>query len=662
MDRRRIALAIAAVLLLPAAGARAATITVTTTEDDITPNDGVVSLREAITALDHGNTLGDPDIAAQDPTNPMKGYSPFGVNDTIKFNIAADGKRQVIMVGNTGNGPLTELTSPMTINGTTEQRFAGVPLIALDGANAGANADGILVEPGGGGSTIRGLDIFDFSLNQIELQSSTGVTVAGNDIGWDTTGNPTRSPTGVRISNALSDVIGGTTAADRNVISGNLESGVDIVGSQGVPAFGNVVEGNFIGTDASGKAADGNARFPPYNSVGAVQISGADASHIGGTTAGAGNVISGNGSGVDIRNGASLNFVQGNFIGVASDGVTPLPNAGFGVRVQSDDNLFPPAGPGQTNEPPTVDNIIGLNPFASFNGQGNVIADNGGDGVLIDGSVLPNNATPQENSGNSINGNSIYGNGGLGIDLKVGTGLAAHLPPNNLLGAPTVASATAAASSTTVQGTVNLPGRSNMSLRIEVFASPGGCGSSPQGQTFLGATTATTSASGTAAFSLSVAPLSPGEGVTATDTNTTADPTTPTGNIATRDTSEFSQCLVVPKRSTSAAISCVPKKLSSGKNATCTVTVSDTAAGTTSSPTGVVTVSSTHGGSVKPSSCTLKPDPGGASTCTFKFRSAKSGKRTISASYGGDSAHLTSAANQRITVRRARKHHHHHKR
>src|SRR5438105_4489445 len=57
-----------------------AIITVTTTVDDITPNDGSVSLREAITAVNAGNNLSDPDIIAQNP-------SIFGTNDTIKFNI-----------------------------------------------------------------------------------------------------------------------------------------------------------------------------------------------------------------------------------------------------------------------------------------------------------------------------------------------------------------------------------------------------------------------------------------------------------------------------------------------------------------------------------------------------------------------------------------------
>src|SRR6266436_3539831 len=61
-----------------------ALVTVTTVADDLTPNDGSVSLREAITAVNAGNDLGDPDITAQNP-------GTFGVNDTVNFNIPGSG-------------------------------------------------------------------------------------------------------------------------------------------------------------------------------------------------------------------------------------------------------------------------------------------------------------------------------------------------------------------------------------------------------------------------------------------------------------------------------------------------------------------------------------------------------------------------------------------
>src|SRR5438874_4427438 len=61
-----------------------AIVTVTTVADDLTPNDGSVSLRESITAINAGNDLGDPNITAQNP-------GIFGINDTINFNIPGTG-------------------------------------------------------------------------------------------------------------------------------------------------------------------------------------------------------------------------------------------------------------------------------------------------------------------------------------------------------------------------------------------------------------------------------------------------------------------------------------------------------------------------------------------------------------------------------------------
>ncbi|HMC11197.1 MAG TPA: CSLREA domain-containing protein, partial [Pirellulaceae bacterium] len=67
-----------------------ATITVTTSADDLTPNDGTVSLREAITAINAGNDLGDPNITSQNP-------GTFGTNDTINFNIPGGGPHTILI-------------------------------------------------------------------------------------------------------------------------------------------------------------------------------------------------------------------------------------------------------------------------------------------------------------------------------------------------------------------------------------------------------------------------------------------------------------------------------------------------------------------------------------------------------------------------------------
>jgi CSLREA domain-containing protein len=541
------AVATAAAFLLLAVSAQAATITVTTSADDNTPNDGSVSLREAIQAINNGTAGADFDIVFQFP-------GVFGVNDTINFDISASGTRQTINVGGTGNGALPALIAPMTINGFSEPGASpntlangdnASLLIALDGASAGPNADGILVATSGAGSTIRGLNIFDFSLNGIELQGG-GATVAGDDVGFDATGTPGPNHNdGVHISNSSNSIIGGTTQAARNVISGNKFAGVHIVGSTSSPATGNLVQGNFIGTDTSGKAADANGCCGSAAPVGGVDVTGGNANTIGGATAGARNVISGNGSGLRLDDGAENNVVQGNSIGVGADGVSPVPNAGFGLEVRSSDNLAPPLGPGQANEPATSGNVIGLNPNTNFGGLSNLIANNGGDGVVVSENPLPNNAAPISNNGNSILGNSIFANGGKGIHL-VPLPLAAE-KPNNLLGAPTITAVTPGASSTLVQGTLSLPASPAMALRIELFSSPA-CDASGfgEGQRFIGFANATTNASGNASFIASASPVAPGQSVTATATNTTADPSAQPGSVNIFNTSEFSRCFVAP--------------------------------------------------------------------------------------------------------------------
>jgi CSLREA domain-containing protein len=101
-----------------------ATITVTTTADDITPNDGSVSLREAITAINAGNNLGDPDITAQNP-------GTFGTNDKINFNIPGTSPLQ-INVGSSASAPsvpLPNILKPVVMDGTTQAGFSGTPLI-----------------------------------------------------------------------------------------------------------------------------------------------------------------------------------------------------------------------------------------------------------------------------------------------------------------------------------------------------------------------------------------------------------------------------------------------------------------------------------------------------------------------------------------------------
>ena len=95
---------------------------------------------------------------------------------------------------------------------------------------------------------------------------------------------------GIGISEAANNQIGGTTAAARNVISanGNSSSGFGGVFFTYAGTTGNQLQGNYIGTDASGTMAVGNVNDGVYLQQAATNF-------IGGSAAGAGNLISANG-------------------------------------------------------------------------------------------------------------------------------------------------------------------------------------------------------------------------------------------------------------------------------------------------------------------------------------------------------------------------------
>ena len=158
--------------------------------------------------------------------------------------------------------------------------------------------------------------------------SASGNQIEGNFIGVNVTGNKAlgNGLSGVMTEGAPNNTIGGTTVAARNIISGNALRGVWL---NGAGSSGNVVEGNYIGTRADGTAAVANAGD-------GVSIVNAPHNTIGGTTPGAGNLISGNGRvGIWINGGsASGNQIEGNFIGVNVTGNKALGNGLSGVMTE----------------------------------------------------------------------------------------------------------------------------------------------------------------------------------------------------------------------------------------------------------------------------------------------------------------------------------------
>jgi hypothetical protein len=240
--------------------------------------------------------------------------------DSITFNIAGAGPFTIGL-----NSALPEITDPVQIDATTQPGSGGTPIVELSGAAAGLDVNGLFVT--GGNSTVRGLVINGFSNNGIAISGGGGNVIAGNYIGLDVTGTVARPNTlgGIALSTSTGNTIGGVTAADRNVISGNGNVGVGLYPG----GDGNFVRGNYIGTNAAGSAA------VPNSAVG-VLIDGCDNNVVGGTEAGARNVVSGNGTfGISAGFESSGTTVEGNYIGTNAAGSAAIPNASRGISISN---------------------------------------------------------------------------------------------------------------------------------------------------------------------------------------------------------------------------------------------------------------------------------------------------------------------------------------
>jgi hypothetical protein len=534
-------------VVLSSAWVDAATITVTGVGDSTT-TDTFVTLREAITSINNATDLNN------DVTTHKSGT--YGNNDTINFNFAGAGVHTISLTS-----ALPAITKPVIINGYSQTGSSintlanadnAVILVELNGAAAGSGANGLTLGIGSGGSTIRGLAINRFAGNGILVQSNAN-TISGNFIGTNPAGtarmpNGTfpNSGDGVQIQNASNNIIGTAAPGDRNIISGNAVNGVRITGTILAPATGNKVQGNFIGVDKSGIAGVGNRTEPAPapgategNNLFGIEISGGNNNTIGGTAAGARNVVGFNGDGITLDNGAQSNSVQGNFIGVGADGVTPIANLLHGISVRSSNGFGVPLGPAQPNEPGTALNLIG----GTAAGAGNLIAFNGTGGVAIFGN--PVSASGQANLANAIEGNSIFQNGRsylsassaplplLGIDLTNGSlypkddGVTpndskphnAPDAPNAFRNFPVLTSATSSGGTTKIAGT--LSSLANTTFRIEFFANDvDPLGLPAEGQEFIGFTNQSTDANGNLSFNVSLnVPVTSARIITATATD-----------------------------------------------------------------------------------------------------------------------------------------------
>jgi hypothetical protein len=415
-----------------------------------------------------------------------------------------------------------------------------------------------------GGTNAAARNVLCANTNEgVYLYAANNETIQGNYIGVGADGAtpmgnglvPGHTHPGIYVEFSGGNLIGGTAAGAGNVIAGSGNDGVQIYG---LGADFNVVQGNLIGTTATGLTAYGNG------ASGVSALYGPVSNTIGGATATARNVISGNfGTGVFLA-GASNTIVEGNCIGTDSTGLAKLGNGFEGVVLQTAaaGNQIGGPGAGQGNvisantyhglyisDAGTTGNIVQGNDIgvgangttalgngyqgvlvqggASQNviglalngsGAGNIIADNTYEGVIVFDAVTV---------GNSFRGNSIFSNGDLGINLVGGTengGVTANHPggpvpgPNDLQNYPVLTATAIASGVTTIYGTLN--SAPNHSYLVDVYrnttADPSGYGG---GQVYIGSANLATDAGGNGFFALSTSGAFTGQSFTATATD-----------------------------------------------------------------------------------------------------------------------------------------------
>ncbi len=394
--------------------------------------------------------------------NGLSGVGLFGGTQNVIGGTATGAGNVLSGNGNYG----IDIANPVVTGNSVQGNLIGLDAAGTNGLGNGLGYGGVLLDNGATNNTIGGT--VAGARNVISGNNPAGVffngattsgnLVEGNYIGTGITGTNAVPNTlaGVYLPfGTPGNIIGGTVAGARNVISGNGSYGVYLAGTA---TSNNVVEGNYIGISPDGAHVVGSMF------AGVIIFSGAQNNTIGGAVAGAGNVISGFfGYGVYIDNiGTSGNWIEGNDIGTDATGTNALAN-GMGLILFSG----------------TSNNIIGLKPDGS--GSGNQIAFNYNDGVRISD---PNTA------GIAIRGNSIFGNGGLGIDLLNGA--------NDLQNYPVITNAIGYAASTVVSGT--LASLANSTFLIDVYRNA--ANNPGAGQVYVGTVSATTDGSGNATFAL----------------------------------------------------------------------------------------------------------------------------------------------------------------
>jgi uncharacterized repeat protein (TIGR01451 family) len=292
--------------------------------------------------------------------------------------------------------------------------------------------------------------------------------IAGNLVGLNANGTMPLGNSDGFFLGLTGSTIGGTTAAARNVISASNTTLGDVGTGLVLSGVSDLIEGNYVGTTSAGVFGSGLGNVVGMN----LDL---DSSTIGGTTAGAANVISGNSSDGIQLSGTGSDGLFDNVIGQSVSGAA-LPNGGNGISI----TIVPPTS-GTPSSPLALNDSIG----GTTAGAGNTIANSGGAGILVD-DTYPTGVT-----GLTIQGNVIKANAKLGIDLNgSGVPLASSLFINNT---------SVSGGQVTVSGVLfGIPGST---YEVDLFANSADGSGYGQGPVYLGSVNVTTNGSGFATFS-----------------------------------------------------------------------------------------------------------------------------------------------------------------
>ena len=619
----------------------------------------------AAVEMQGANDFASHDYLGVDPNGGVFQMSLNGV-EANNYGVSVDGVDGVVSDSVLSNN---EYGVQITADGASVTgNFIGTDPTGTQGrgnSQAGVNVLGAgNVTIGGADRSLRNIVSGNFGDGIDFIHTGAGDQVIGNYIGLDVTGTnavpieynmPGNGGDGIYITGTSSGagvVVGGTLSGDANVISSNMAEGLAIFGGSG-----NRVEGNLIGTDASGLNA-----VPNGNN--GVDVEGESSDNVIGGFGAAGNLISGNyldGIYFFTDTTTTGNVIAGNIVGVNLAGTNALPNSSAGVEVY-DGVTIGVAGAGNVisgNAGDGVDldgsgNVVEFNAIGSLgggptavamgnamngvtvygshntigaNGSANTIAYNGRAGVAVGFGTTSGGA-----SFNDIEGNFIFANSGLGIDLGsngvTADDSAGHSGPNELQDFPVLSgSVTATAGILSVSGTLAnaAPGTQyTIDLYNNPAADPSGHG---QGQTFVGSQTVTIGSGGAFTATFAVAQLPSGTVWSATATD------------ASGNTSEFSADLVatatVQKLDPTTVLSSSLNAALFGDSVTFTASVS----GSNGLPTGTLSL---YDGPTLLSSLSLSGNS--PATLTFTISSLAVASHSISVVYSGDGNYNPSSA------------------